>query len=361
MHHVCGELHRTDGNARHADGRSVVADPAVHPWLGVRSRRGAVQHHCDRGECVECRVYEFRMCSVGTYIHLYVCTWYYASSCSANLMCGQWHSCFSSICLQLDWVCDDAVLPAFAQAIFFVGAVVGGLLFGWIADRFGRIPSLMGCNLLGFVFGVATAFTNSFWTFSFCRFMLGFAFDNCFMMMYILGECVLGFSLFDNPLFCVVITLIHNSNYRTISAQIARFNQRRCCANSKCTQPLVVVTHVSDRKNLEQACAFNACNVHIDECMCTQFVGQMWQSGSNLVRERLSTFAGRMPMDGIFSQNTICDWYWTRQWRVFDQCWRNVWAVFKLVVVVLVVSGWSARCTTTTSLVVVDVDLVHGD
>lgn len=85
-------------------------------------------------------------------------------------------------------MCDNAVLPAFAQAIFFIGAVVGGLLFGWIADRFGRIPSLMGCNLLGFVFGVATAFSYSFWTFSFCRFMLGFAFDNCFMMMYILGE-----------------------------------------------------------------------------------------------------------------------------------------------------------------------------
>lgn len=93
---------------------------------------------------------------------------------------------------QNDWVCDDAVLPAFAQAIFFIGAVVGGLLFGWIADRFGRIPSLMGCNLLGFVFGVASAFTNTFWTFSFCRFMLGFAFDNCFMMMYILGKLIYG-------------------------------------------------------------------------------------------------------------------------------------------------------------------------
>ena len=85
-------------------------------------------------------------------------------------------------------MCDDSALPAIAQAIFFIGAVFGGLLFGWIADRFGRIPSLMGSNLVGFVAGVATAFTGNFWTFTFCRFMLGFAFDNCFMMMYIIGK-----------------------------------------------------------------------------------------------------------------------------------------------------------------------------
>lgn len=89
--------------------------------------------------------------------------------------------------LQLGWVCENATKPAIAQAIFFVGAIVGGLLFGWMADRFGRIPALVGCNLVGFVAGVSTAFSYSFWTFTICRFFLGFAFDNCFTMMYILG------------------------------------------------------------------------------------------------------------------------------------------------------------------------------
>lgn len=88
---------------------------------------------------------------------------------------------------QQEWVCDNATLPAISQAIFFCGAIVGGLLFGWIADRFGRIPSLCGCNVLGFIAGVMTAFTSQFWTFTLCRFFVGFAFDNCFTMMYILG------------------------------------------------------------------------------------------------------------------------------------------------------------------------------
>lgn len=36
--------------------------------------------------------------------------------------------------------------------------------------------------------GVATAFVGNFWMFSLCRFFVGFAFDNCFTMMYILGK-----------------------------------------------------------------------------------------------------------------------------------------------------------------------------
>lgn len=90
--------------------------------------------------------------------------------------------------LQLGWVCEHAAKPAIAQSVFFVGAIVGGLLFGWVADRFGRIPAVVGSNMFGFLAGVLTAFSHDFWTFTICRFFLGFAFDNCFTMMYILGE-----------------------------------------------------------------------------------------------------------------------------------------------------------------------------
>lgn len=85
-----------------------------------------------------------------------------------------------------EWVCENAYLSTLTQSIFFVGAIVGGLLFGWIADRYGRIPALAGCNLIGFVAGVVTAFVGNFWQFALCRFLVGFAFDNCFTMMYIL-------------------------------------------------------------------------------------------------------------------------------------------------------------------------------
>ncbi|XP_075161063.1 organic cation transporter protein-like [Haematobia irritans] len=93
---------------------------------------------------------------------------------------------YTTVATEENWVCENAALPTYAQSIFFLGAIVGGLLFGWIADKFGRVPSLIGCNLVGFAAGIGTAFVSSFWQFALMRFFVGFAFDNCFTMMYIL-------------------------------------------------------------------------------------------------------------------------------------------------------------------------------
>lgn len=41
-------------------------------------------------------------------------------------------------------MCEQDNLAATAQSIFFCGAIVGGLVFGWIADKYGRIPALVG-------------------------------------------------------------------------------------------------------------------------------------------------------------------------------------------------------------------------
>ncbi|CAD7003454.1 organic cation transporter protein [Ceratitis capitata] len=93
---------------------------------------------------------------------------------------------YTTVATEQNWVCENDALPTYAQSIFFLGAIVGGLLFGWIADKFGRIPALIGSNLVGFAAGVGTAFTANFWQFAVMRFFVGFAFDNCFTMMYIL-------------------------------------------------------------------------------------------------------------------------------------------------------------------------------
>lgn len=87
-------------------------------------------------------------------------------------------------------MCENAATPTIAQSIFFVGAILGGLLFGWIADQFGRIPALVGSNVIGCIAGLLTVFAGSAWSFTVCRFFLGFAFDNCYTMMYILGKSI---------------------------------------------------------------------------------------------------------------------------------------------------------------------------
>ncbi|XP_075988812.1 organic cation transporter protein-like [Anticarsia gemmatalis] len=104
--------------------------------------------------------------------------------------CDRWEFNYSdvpyeTIASQQGWVCDRDSYAATAQCVFFCGAILGGLIFGWIADKYGRIPALVGANLAGFAGGVGTAFTNSFWSFCLCRFIVGLAYDNCFVVMYI--------------------------------------------------------------------------------------------------------------------------------------------------------------------------------
>ena len=38
----------------------------------------------------------------------------------------------------MDWVCGDAWRGPFTQSVAFLGAVVGALVFGSMADYFGR-------------------------------------------------------------------------------------------------------------------------------------------------------------------------------------------------------------------------------
>ncbi|KAK0082320.1 hypothetical protein PV325_010684 [Microctonus aethiopoides] len=93
---------------------------------------------------------------------------------------------YASIAAELEWVCDKTYLSSAAQSAFFVGSIIGGLIFGYIADHYGRIPALVSCNAVGFFASVATAFCNSFWTFALARLIVGSSFDNCFNILFII-------------------------------------------------------------------------------------------------------------------------------------------------------------------------------
>ncbi|KAH0945541.1 hypothetical protein HN011_010348 [Eciton burchellii] len=93
---------------------------------------------------------------------------------------------YASIAAELEWVCDKTYLGSAAQSAFFVGSIIGGLIFGYIADHYGRIPALVSCNAVGFFASVATAFCNSFWSFCLARLIVGSSFDNCFNVLFII-------------------------------------------------------------------------------------------------------------------------------------------------------------------------------
>ncbi|XP_033336293.2 organic cation transporter protein [Megalopta genalis] len=93
---------------------------------------------------------------------------------------------YKSIAVELEWVCENAFLGSAAQSAFFVGSIIGGLIFGYIADHHGRIPALVACNTVGFIASVGTAFCNSFWSFCLARLVVGTSFDNCFNVLFII-------------------------------------------------------------------------------------------------------------------------------------------------------------------------------
>ena len=60
-----------------------------------------------------------------------------------------------------------------ATTIYFGGVMLGGLVFGDLADRWGRRPVLLVTILASLVLGVATAFSVSYNMFVALRFLQG--------------------------------------------------------------------------------------------------------------------------------------------------------------------------------------------
>ena len=97
-----------------------------------------------------------------------------------------------SVTVEKDWVCDRAWVPALSQSLFFCGAIPGMIVFGWLADNYGRIPAIMTSNILALVTGVATPFAPEHVSYLGLRFAMGLAYNTFFTVPYILGKGWLG-------------------------------------------------------------------------------------------------------------------------------------------------------------------------
>lgn len=72
--------------------------------------------------------------------------------------------------------------------MFFIGSVVGSLVFGILADKIGRLHILVISNVIAMIGNVLTMFATDVILFSMCRLVAGLATDSNFVMMYILGK-----------------------------------------------------------------------------------------------------------------------------------------------------------------------------
>ncbi|EAA07935.5 organic cation transporter protein isoform X1 [Anopheles arabiensis] len=110
------------------------------------------------------------------------CTsWTYDNSTFATTLTSEW-----------DLVCGNANLVKLSQTIFMFGILVGGVVFGSLADKYGRRPPLVIAVIIQLVTGVGAAVIGSFWVFVVLRFLTAVATGGTMVTSFVLVMEIIG-------------------------------------------------------------------------------------------------------------------------------------------------------------------------
>ncbi|XP_061788961.1 solute carrier family 22 member 7-like isoform X1 [Nerophis lumbriciformis] len=83
------------------------------------------------------------------------------------------HSSSFSLATEWDLVCDWKHLPKMTSTIFFIGVMMGAVVFGVLSDNYGRKRCLLASYIIGMTFGFCSAFAKSYVMFAALRFLSG--------------------------------------------------------------------------------------------------------------------------------------------------------------------------------------------
>lgn len=93
-----------------------------------------------------------------------------------------------NIIFQWDLVCEKDFYGTLGLVLFGIGGIIGNYIFGYLQDSLGRRPSFFIYLLIECVFGVATAFSQSFIAWVIFRIGVGFTVPAILATPYVLGK-----------------------------------------------------------------------------------------------------------------------------------------------------------------------------
>ncbi|XP_033504929.2 organic cation transporter protein [Epinephelus lanceolatus] len=93
----------------------------------------------------------------------------------------------STIVTEWDLVCDSASLNNVGSSIYMLGLLVGAVVFGSLADKYGRRIVILLNLAIQVIFGVGAAFAPNFYVYIALRFMIGTSISGVIMNAFVLG------------------------------------------------------------------------------------------------------------------------------------------------------------------------------
>ncbi|KAK3748299.1 hypothetical protein QZH41_007334 [Actinostola sp. cb2023] len=94
---------------------------------------------------------------------------------------------FDSIVTEWDLVCDSAVYVSLTNSLTFVGWIFGAMLASIISDKFGRKTVTFIYGVIVGVFGLVSAFAQTYWVFALFRCLVGFGIGGFYTCSFVLG------------------------------------------------------------------------------------------------------------------------------------------------------------------------------